>query len=199
MDREARTVSSGADPSPRMEGVEEEVMTVLATIVVLGVLIFVHELGPFWAAKLVGVEVQRFSIGLGPRIWGVNWGETEYVFSAIPLGGYVKMGGMEDEVLDKLEGGGSQRTQGPRSQGLRREAHLGQDAGDFRRRHHEHGLRLRHLCRRWRGCGESGSTPPPESGRSTRPTLPAGCRGYGRDPRGCGAGSDRGKGRGGLG
>ena len=91
-------------------------MTVLATIVVLGVLIFVHELGHFWAAKLVGVEVQRFSIGLGPRVWGVPWGETEYVFSVIPLGGYVKMGGMEDEVMDKLEGGNSKepRVPGPR-------------------------------------------------------------------------------------
>ena len=91
-------------------------MTVLATIVVLGVLIFVHELGHFGAAKLVGVEVQRFSIGLGPRIWGVKWGETEYVFSAIPLGGYVKMGGMEDEVMEKLEGGESKepRVPGPR-------------------------------------------------------------------------------------
>jgi len=91
-------------------------MTVLATVVVLGVLIFVHELGHFWAAKLVGVEVQRFSIGLGPRVWGVKWGETEYVFSAIPLGGYVKMGGMEDEVMEKLEGGIPQepRVPGPR-------------------------------------------------------------------------------------
>jgi len=91
-------------------------MTVLATIVVLGVLIFVHELGHFWAAKLVGVEVQRFSIGLGPRVWGVQWGETEYVFSAIPLGGYVKMGGMEDEVMEKLEGG---KTKAPRVPGPR--------------------------------------------------------------------------------
>ena len=41
-----------------------------ALIVVLGVLIFVHELGHFAAAKMVGVEVQRFSIGLGPRVWG---------------------------------------------------------------------------------------------------------------------------------
>ena len=91
-------------------------MTILATIVVLGVLIFVHELGHFWAAKAVGVEVQRFSIGLGPRVWGVKWGETEYVFSAIPLGGYVKMGGMEDEVLEKMEGGASKkpRVPGPR-------------------------------------------------------------------------------------
>jgi regulator of sigma E protease len=80
-------------------------MTILATVVVLGVLIFVHELGHFWAAKAVGIEVQRFSIGLGPRIFGFTRGETEYVISAIPLGGYVKMGGMDDEVMEKLEGG----------------------------------------------------------------------------------------------
>lgn len=78
---------------------------IVATIIVLGVLIFVHELGHFWAAKAVGIEVQRFSIGLGPRIWGFRRGETEYVLSAIPLGGYVKMGGMEDEMMDRVEGG----------------------------------------------------------------------------------------------
>ncbi|MGW8267559.1 MAG: RIP metalloprotease RseP [Longimicrobiales bacterium] len=91
-------------------------MTVLATIIVLGVLIFVHELGHFGAAKLVGVEVQRFSIGLGPKIVGFRWGETEYVFSAIPLGGYVKMGGMEDEVMEAVEGGkvAEPRVPGPR-------------------------------------------------------------------------------------
>ncbi len=80
-------------------------MTILATVIVLGVLIFVHELGHFWAAKSVGVEVQRFSIGLGPKIFGFTRGETEYVISAIPLGGYVKLGGMDDEVMDRLEGG----------------------------------------------------------------------------------------------
>jgi regulator of sigma E protease len=80
-------------------------MTILATIIVLGVLIFVHELGHFWAAKAVGVEVQRFSIGLGPRVTGFQRGETEYVLSLIPLGGYVKMGGMDDEVMDRIEGG----------------------------------------------------------------------------------------------
>jgi regulator of sigma E protease len=91
-------------------------MTVLATIIVLGVLIFVHELGHFGAAKLVGVEVQRFSIGLGPKLFGFKWGETEYVFSAIPLGGYVKMGGMEDEVMEMVEGGkaAKPRVPGPR-------------------------------------------------------------------------------------
>jgi regulator of sigma E protease len=80
-------------------------MTIIATIIVLGVLIFVHELGHFAAAKMVGIEVQRFSIGLGPRLWGVKRGETEYVLSAIPLGGYVKMGGMDDEVMERIEGG----------------------------------------------------------------------------------------------
>ena len=81
-------------------------MTILATIVVLGVLIFVHELGHFFAAKSVGIEVQRFSIGLGPTIFGFRRGETEYVISWVPLGGYVKMGGMDDEVMERLEGGG---------------------------------------------------------------------------------------------
>jgi regulator of sigma E protease len=81
-------------------------MTVLATIIVLGVLIFVHELGHFLAAKSVGVDVHRFSIGLGPKLFGVKRGDTEYVLSAIPLGGYVKMGGMaDDEVTGRLEGG----------------------------------------------------------------------------------------------
>jgi len=91
-------------------------MTILATVVVLGVLIFVHELGHFLVAKSVGVEVQRFSIGLGPRLTGFQWGETEYVVSVIPLGGYVKMGGMDDEVMERIEGGGTgePRVPGPR-------------------------------------------------------------------------------------
>ena len=76
---------------------------VLATIVVLGVLIFVHELGHFMAAKSVGIDVQRFSIGLGPTMFGFRRGETEYVISWVPLGGYVKMGGMDDEMMG-LEG-----------------------------------------------------------------------------------------------
>ena len=92
-------------------------MTFLATVILLGVLIFVHELGHFAAAKAVGVEVQRFSIGLGPKVFGVKRGETEYVLSAIPLGGYVKMGGMDDEVMERLEGGG--------------EEHRGPGPGDF--------------------------------------------------------------------
>lgn len=80
-------------------------MTLLATIVLLGVLIFVHELGHFGAAKAVGVGVERFSIGFGPRLWGFKRGQTEYVLSAIPLGGYVRMQGMDDELVQQIEGG----------------------------------------------------------------------------------------------
>jgi len=80
-------------------------VTLLATLLVLGVLILIHELGHFWVAKAVGIAVPRFSIGFGPRIAGFRWGETEYVLSAIPLGGYVKMAGMaEEEALSPLEG-----------------------------------------------------------------------------------------------
>jgi regulator of sigma E protease len=80
-------------------------ITVLSTIVVLGVLILVHELGHFWAAKAVDIEVSRFSIGFGPKLAGFRRGETEYVLAAIPLGGYVKMEGMVgEEAVSPLEG-----------------------------------------------------------------------------------------------
>ncbi|MEC9242694.1 MAG: site-2 protease family protein, partial [Gemmatimonadota bacterium] len=78
---------------------------VLSLIVVLGVLIFVHELGHFMAAKSVGIDVQRFSIGLPPTMVGFRRGETEYVIGWLPFGGYVKMGGMDDEVMERIEGG----------------------------------------------------------------------------------------------
>jgi regulator of sigma E protease len=78
-------------------------ITILATIVVLGVLILVHELGHFWAAKSMDIEVPRFSIGLGPKMVGFTRGETEYVISWLPLGGYVKMAGMEE--MEAIEGG----------------------------------------------------------------------------------------------
>lgn len=82
--------------------------TILATIVVLGVLILVHELGHFWAAKAVDIEVSRFSIGFGPKLLSFRRGETEYVLAAIPLGGYVKMEGMSgDEGMEPLEGPGA--------------------------------------------------------------------------------------------
>src|SRR5687767_8616459 len=85
--------------------------TLLATVVVLGVLIFVHELGHFVTAKLVDIEVPRFSIGFGPKLIGFRRGETEYVISALPLGGYVKMAGMEE--MEAIEGGVGEKPDDP--------------------------------------------------------------------------------------
>lgn len=66
---------------------------ILYAVIVLGVLIFVHELGHFLVAKLFNVKVEKFSLGFGPKIFGKQIGETEYLLSALPLGGYVKMFG----------------------------------------------------------------------------------------------------------
>jgi regulator of sigma E protease len=72
----------------------------LAIAFLLSVLIFIHELGHFLAAKLFGVRVERFSIGFPPRLFGKKIGHTDYCISAIPFGGYVKLSGMLDESLD---------------------------------------------------------------------------------------------------
>jgi regulator of sigma E protease len=69
------------------------VTTLLSFLFVLGVLIFVHELGHFLAARRLGVRVLTFSLGFGPKILKTTRGDTEYCISAIPLGGYVKMAG----------------------------------------------------------------------------------------------------------
>jgi len=66
-------------------------MSILFAIIALGALIFVHELGHFLFAKLFGVGVEKFSLGFGPKLVGKKVGETEYLLSAFPLGGYVKM------------------------------------------------------------------------------------------------------------
>jgi len=71
-------------------------MTVVYFVVVLGTLVFVHELGHFVVAKLCGVYVDCFSLGFGPRLIWLRIGETEYRISAIPLGGYVRMAGQSD-------------------------------------------------------------------------------------------------------
>jgi regulator of sigma E protease len=72
-------------------------LTILAFLFVLGVLIFVHELGHFLMARRIGVRVLTFSLGFGPKLLNVKRGDTEYCVSAIPLGGYVKMAGENPE------------------------------------------------------------------------------------------------------
>ena len=71
----------------------ELVHTIWPFLILLGVLVFVHELGHFLVAKRLGIRVLKFSLGFGPTIAGKKRGETEYVVSAIPLGGYVKLYG----------------------------------------------------------------------------------------------------------
>jgi len=72
-------------------------LTILAFLFVLGVLIFVHELGHFLMARRIGVRVITFSLGFGPKLLNVKRGDTEYCISAVPLGGYVKMAGENPE------------------------------------------------------------------------------------------------------
>jgi regulator of sigma E protease len=78
------------------------VTTIVSFIVVIGILILIHEMGHFLVARWTGVGVERFSIGFGPVLLRWRGKETEYVLSAIPMGGYVKMVGEESP----LEGGG---------------------------------------------------------------------------------------------
>lgn len=77
----------------------------LAPLLVLGLVIFVHELGHFLAAKWAGVYAPRFSLGWGHPVWSFRRGETEYALSALPIGGYVRMASKEDEQASQLEGG----------------------------------------------------------------------------------------------
>jgi regulator of sigma E protease len=76
--------------------------TILAFVIVLGVLIFIHELGHFMLAKLTGVGVLRFSLGFGPSLVRKRIGETEYQVAALPLGGYVKMLGEDPDDKDMV-------------------------------------------------------------------------------------------------
>jgi hypothetical protein len=79
------------------------VTTIVSFVIVIGLLILIHELGHFFVARWTGVGVERFSIGFGPVLLRWKGKETEYCLSVIPMGGYVKMMGEED---NPLEGGG---------------------------------------------------------------------------------------------
>lgn len=71
-------------------------------LILLGVLIFVHECGHFLVAKLLGVKVLKFSLGFPPALIKRQWGETEYILSWIPLGGYVKLLGEDPEADEEI-------------------------------------------------------------------------------------------------
>ncbi|HYW50318.1 MAG TPA: RIP metalloprotease RseP [Gemmatimonadaceae bacterium] len=80
-------------------------LPLLSPLLVFGLVVFVHELGHFLAAKAVGIYAPVFSLGWGRRIWGVRRGETDYRLSLFPLGGYVRMASREDESMAAFEGG----------------------------------------------------------------------------------------------
>ena len=72
-------------------------MSIIAYVLILSILIIVHEFGHFIIARKMGVKVERFSIGFGPRLFSRKGKETEFSISAIPFGGYVKLAGENSE------------------------------------------------------------------------------------------------------
>lgn len=88
-------------------------MAFLAPILVFGLVIFVHELGHFLAAKAVGVYAPRFSIGFGPSIFRFRRGETEYILAWLPLGGFVRMASRHDTETAFIEGGTEEQSAKP--------------------------------------------------------------------------------------
>ncbi|HST53714.1 MAG TPA: RIP metalloprotease RseP [Pyrinomonadaceae bacterium] len=70
----------------------------LAFVFILGSAVILHEFGHFIVAKMLGIRVETFSVGFGKRLWGRKWGTTDYRFSLVPLGGYVKLGGDESNA-----------------------------------------------------------------------------------------------------
>ena len=75
------------------------IISIIVSVLVFGIVIFIHEFGHFIVAKKSGIKVNEFSIGMGPRIFGVQKGETNYSLRALPIGGFVAMEG-EDEESD---------------------------------------------------------------------------------------------------
>jgi len=91
---------------------------IIAFIFVIGILVFIHELGHFLVAKWSGVRVEKFSLGFGKKLFGFTRGETEYLVCMLPLGGYVKMYGEGSEgnfIVDKVEPGSDAEKAGFRS------------------------------------------------------------------------------------
>ena len=73
------------------------IVTIIAFVIVFGVLVFVHEFGHFYAAKKFGILVREFSIGMGPKLFAYHKNGTTYTWRLLPLGGYVRMAGLEDD------------------------------------------------------------------------------------------------------
>ena len=77
------------------------IITVLCVIIIFGLIIFIHELGHFLTAKMFGVKVHEFALGMGPKLFGKQIGDTLYAVRLIPMGGYVKMEGEDENSEDE--------------------------------------------------------------------------------------------------
>jgi len=77
------------------------ILTIIVFILVIGILVTVHEFGHFVVAKLSGVKVEEFAFGFPPKLWSKKKGETRYIINLLPIGGYVKMLGEEENIKDK--------------------------------------------------------------------------------------------------
>src|ERR1700691_2675272 len=97
-----------------MANFHNALVAIVSVTLVLGIVIFVHEWGHFIAAKLSGVRVDVFSFGLGPRLFGMKRGDTDYRLSAFPFGGYVRMAG--DNVVEERTGADYEYLSKPRWQ-----------------------------------------------------------------------------------
>ncbi len=87
----------------------------IAFLFVIGILVFIHEMGHFLVAKWRGVRVEKFSLGFGKKLFGFTRGETEYIICILPLGGYVKMygeGSEENIIIDNVEKGSNAEKKG---------------------------------------------------------------------------------------
>src|SRR5215472_6228202 len=85
-----------------MQNLHDVVVAIIAFIVLIGIMVVVHEFGHLALAKLCGVRVEAFSVGFGPRLFGIKRGDTDYKVCLLPLGGYVKMTG---ETPDQIQAG----------------------------------------------------------------------------------------------
>jgi|CZKL01.1.fsa_nt_gi regulator of sigma E protease len=101
-----------------MQNLHDVIVAIVAFIVLIGVMVVVHEFGHFAVAKLCGVRVESFSVGFGPRLFGIKRGDTDYKVCLLPLGGYVKMTG---ETPDQISGSSDQASEVPH----------GEDPGSF--------------------------------------------------------------------
>lgn len=89
-----------------MQNLHDIVVAIVAFIILIGVMVVVHEFGHFAVAKLCGVRVEAFSVGFGPRLFGIKYGDTDYKVCLLPLGGYVKMTGeTPDQITTSAEEG----------------------------------------------------------------------------------------------